>query len=115
MINPFIDGVPEYARIGLIRSRELGEKMAFFSNIDWDGIDDPGWERELDYETDTLVTEVRLVHHGIGIALTCRDCVDFDINLYLRKLELEQIRNIGNRPLRAFWIITPPKRLLGRK
>ncbi len=26
-----------------------------------------------------------------------------------------QIRNVGNRPLRAFWIITPPKRLLGRK
>ena len=26
-----------------------------------------------------------------------------------------QIRNIGSRPLRAFWIITPPKRLLGRK
>jgi len=26
-----------------------------------------------------------------------------------------QIRNTGGRPLRAFWIITPPKRLLGRK
>jgi transcriptional regulator with XRE-family HTH domain len=26
-----------------------------------------------------------------------------------------QLRNIGNQPLRAFWIITPPKRLLGRK
>jgi transcriptional regulator with XRE-family HTH domain len=26
-----------------------------------------------------------------------------------------QLRNIGNKPLRAFWIITPPKRLLGRK
>jgi transcriptional regulator with XRE-family HTH domain len=26
-----------------------------------------------------------------------------------------QIRNVGSRPLRAFWIITPPKRLLGRK
>jgi transcriptional regulator with XRE-family HTH domain len=26
-----------------------------------------------------------------------------------------QLKNIGGRPLRAFWIITPPKRLLGRK
>jgi transcriptional regulator with XRE-family HTH domain len=26
-----------------------------------------------------------------------------------------QIRNTGRKPLRAFWIITPPKRLLGRK
>jgi len=25
------------------------------------------------------------------------------------------LRNTGNRPLRAFWIISPPKRLLGRK
>jgi transcriptional regulator with XRE-family HTH domain len=26
-----------------------------------------------------------------------------------------QLRNTGSGPLRAFWIITPPKRLLGRK
>jgi transcriptional regulator with XRE-family HTH domain len=26
-----------------------------------------------------------------------------------------QLRNTGRQPLRAFWIITPPKRLLGRK
>jgi transcriptional regulator with XRE-family HTH domain len=26
-----------------------------------------------------------------------------------------QLKNIGSTPLRAFWIITPPKRLLGRK
>jgi transcriptional regulator with XRE-family HTH domain len=26
-----------------------------------------------------------------------------------------QLRNTGSKPLRAFWIITPPKRLLGRK
>jgi transcriptional regulator with XRE-family HTH domain len=26
-----------------------------------------------------------------------------------------QLKNVGNKPLRAFWIITPPKRLLGRK
>jgi len=26
-----------------------------------------------------------------------------------------QLRNIGKGPLRAFWIMTPPKRLLGRK
>ena len=26
-----------------------------------------------------------------------------------------QLRNIGKGPLQAFWIITPPKRLLGRK
>jgi transcriptional regulator with XRE-family HTH domain len=26
-----------------------------------------------------------------------------------------QLRNTGNKPLRAFWIITPPKRLLGNK
>jgi transcriptional regulator with XRE-family HTH domain len=26
-----------------------------------------------------------------------------------------QLKNTGKKPLRAFWIITPPKRLLGRK
>lgn len=82
----------------------LGDPFRFGVWVDgrlaW--IDDPGWDRQLDYETDTLVTEVRLVHRDIGIALICRDCVDFDINLYLRKIEMENLRE-APRDVRLFF------------
>jgi predicted TIM-barrel fold metal-dependent hydrolase len=41
-----VPGEPRYeATVKLARA--LGEKMAYFTNLDWDGIDDPGWgERE---------------------------------------------------------------------
>jgi oligosaccharide amylase len=65
-------------------------------------IDDNSWERDLRYETDTLVTEVRLVNRDLGIALVCRDCVDFSLNLYLRKMEFENLRD-HPRDVRVFF------------
>jgi predicted TIM-barrel fold metal-dependent hydrolase len=44
-------GVPGELRYEATRqvARELGEKMAFFINTEWEGIDDPGWgQREAD-------------------------------------------------------------------
>src|SRR5438105_971191 len=38
-------------------------------------IDEPGWEISLQYEPDTLVTEVRCLNIDLGLALICRDCV----------------------------------------
>lgn len=49
---------------------------------------DPGWERELAYAPDTLVTAVRLRHAGLGVSLACQDAVDFHESLYLRQLEV---------------------------
>lgn len=55
-------------------------------------IDEDSWQRTLAYEPDTLVTEVRCVNNDLGIVLTCRDCVDFNYNLFLRRIELENLR-----------------------
>ncbi len=68
--------------------------------ISW--IEEAGWERSLGYETDTLVTEVRCVNHDLGLAITCRDCVDFDFNLYMRKIEVENLRE-SVRDVRLFF------------
>jgi predicted TIM-barrel fold metal-dependent hydrolase len=41
-------GTPRYAAT-LRWANRLGERMAFFTNVDWDGIDEPGWaKREAD-------------------------------------------------------------------
>src|SRR3990172_7123734 len=49
-------------------------------------IDHPGWQRTLDYASDTLVTQVSLYHPELGVRLMCNDAVDFHENLYLRRL-----------------------------
>ena len=59
-------GIPGDPRYEATRqaARILGEKMAFFSNIDWDGIDDPGWGQR---EADRLEQAMRDGASGIKI------------------------------------------------
>ncbi len=63
---------------------------------------DDGWERHLQYEPDTLVTNVRLVHREMQIALTCHDCVDCNLDIFLRRVEIENLGG-GERDIRLFW------------
>ncbi|MDP6380072.1 MAG: glycoside hydrolase family 15 protein [Phycisphaerae bacterium] len=46
----------------------------------------PDWQVELDYETETLVTDVVARHKGLGIEIRANDCVDFHRNIFLRRL-----------------------------
>ena len=52
-------------------------------------LDDPSWQRTLAYEDDTLVTSVDLTNQRLGLHLHCRDTVDFDRDLYLRQVDVE--------------------------
>jgi predicted TIM-barrel fold metal-dependent hydrolase len=59
-------GVPGEPRYEATRqaAQLLGDRMAFFSNIDWDGIDEPGWGRR---EADRLEQAMREGASGIKI------------------------------------------------
>ncbi|HTY20874.1 MAG TPA: glycoside hydrolase family 15 protein [Geobacteraceae bacterium] len=63
----------------------------------------PDWDKELRYETDTLVTQVRLFHRELGLLLLCRDAVDFHENIYLRGIEVENMRP-EEREFRLFFV-----------
>lgn len=65
-------------------------------------IHEPAWQKHLRYENETLVTLVTAVHWGLGLQLTCRDCVDFDRDLYVRKVEIENLLPMP-RDVRLFW------------
>ena len=65
-------------------------------------IHEPSWQKRLQYEEETLVTLVTAVHWGLGFQLTCRDCVDFDRDLYVRKVEIENLLPMP-RDVRLFW------------
>ncbi len=49
---------------------------------------EPGWERRLDYELDTLVTDVQLEDRNLGVSLRCHDAVDHEHTLLLRSFEV---------------------------
>lgn len=59
-------------------------------------IDDERWQRELVYESDTLVTRVTLHHPDLPLAIVCNDAVDFHENLYVRRLS---VTSESDRPL----------------
>ena len=51
-----------------------------------------GWKQELTYEKDTIVTHVDLYKQDLELLITCRDAVDFNENVYLREITVENMR-----------------------
>ncbi len=60
------------------------------------------WKRELLYDEETLVTRVALYYSDLGLLITCRDAVDFHENIYLREIEIENLRP-EKRQVRLFF------------
>src|SRR5579859_3059163 len=49
---------------------------------------DDGWQRDLRYEEDTLVTNVTLTHDALQLTIECTDTVDFDRDIFIRRLRV---------------------------
>ncbi|MSR28370.1 MAG: glycoside hydrolase family 15 protein [Phycisphaerales bacterium] len=58
-------------------------------------IEGPGWTRELDYAVDSLVTEVTLRNDRLGLAMRCRDAVDYWSPVYFRSVT---VTDLAGRP-----------------
>jgi GH15 family glucan-1,4-alpha-glucosidase len=50
------------------------------------------WERDLRYEEDALVTRVTATSERLGLRLRCADVVDFERDLYLKRVQVENLR-----------------------
>jgi GH15 family glucan-1,4-alpha-glucosidase len=55
-------------------------------NFHW--LDDLGWERDLRYEHERMVTSVELKHPDIALSIHATDAVDFHENLLVRRFEV---------------------------
>jgi glucoamylase len=51
-------------------------------------LDDPGWERDLRFDRETLLTHVRLHHSGLALTLEFTDAVDFHESLLVRRCSM---------------------------
>lgn len=49
-------------------------------------IEEKGWQRELRYKPDTMVSEVTLRHETLGIELQCNDAVDYSSPVFFRRI-----------------------------
>lgn len=65
-------------------------------------IDDPGWVRDLRYQTDTLVTSVSLYHPELELAIECADAVDMAVNLFVRRFDIHELSG-ASREIRLFF------------
>lgn len=65
-------------------------------------VGDQGWHGTRRYLAETLVTDVRLEHPGLGVRLGFQECVDFHVNALVRRL---RVGNLGPEPreIRVFF------------
>jgi len=63
---------------------------------------DPTWKKSLLYLKDTLATDVRLAHEGLGVELACTDAVDFNRDIYIRRVRVTN-RSGVRREFRLFF------------
>ena len=59
------------------------------------------WARTLSYLSETLVTDVRLLNEDLGIEISCNDTVASHENVFLRKIEVKNLRDT-KRDVRVF-------------
>ncbi len=62
----------------------------------------PEWKKDLRYHNDSLVTDVVLKNEALGLELRCSDVVDLDLNIYLKKIEVSNLKD-KPRKVRLFF------------
>lgn len=57
--------------------------------------DEVGWEKNLKYRRDSMVTCVRMINKELGVSININDTVHYEDNIYLKKLI---VKNLFDRP-----------------
>jgi glucoamylase len=57
----------------------------------------PEWEKDLRYHDDSLVTNVFLKNKALGLELRCSDVVDIYVNIYIKKVEVTNLKEKGRQ------------------
>ena len=65
-------------------------------------IDSPEWLKEMDYESESLVTRVIATNPAIGLTLTFSDVVDFHRDIFFRRVDIANHRDYP-RDVRLFF------------
>jgi GH15 family glucan-1,4-alpha-glucosidase len=82
-----------YPRVGDANQTMGNEcRTGFFIDGRFAWLDDGAWQRQLGYAEDSLVSDVRLTHPGLGISVRFEDFVDLARNWFIRNVEITSER-----------------------
>lgn len=70
-------------------------RTGFFIDGRFAWLDDGAWQRQLGYAEDSMVSDVRLSHPGLGISVRFEDFVDLARNWFIRNIEITSSRGFG--------------------
>jgi len=92
-----------YPRVGK-ENHALGNPSRFgvWTREGYSWVNARDWKLSLGYLKETLVTDVRAFHEKLGLQLTCNDVVDFEKNIYMRKVVVRNLKNY-EREVRLFF------------
>lgn len=78
-----------YPYIGQL-NQTLGNvcRTGFFIDGKFAWLDDGGWQRQLGYLGDTLITDVTLIHAGLGLQVRFNDFVDMARDYFIRSVQI---------------------------
>ncbi len=62
----------------------------------------PEWEKDLRYQHNSLVTNAILKNEALGLELCCSDVVDIDLDVYIKKVEVTNLKG-KERQVRLFF------------
>jgi glucoamylase len=87
-----------------MENQTLGHPSHFGLWVDglFSWIENPEWQRDMAYEEDTLVTDVKLLNERLQLRLRCHDTVDFDRDAYLRRVDVENC-SVKAREVRLYF------------
>src|SRR5690242_19516666 len=66
-------------------------RIGVWVDHDFAWLDSEAWVRTMEYEPGTLVTAVRATSARLGLSLLCRDCVDFDLPILVRQIQVHDL------------------------
>jgi glucoamylase len=76
-------------------------RLGVWADGEFSWVFSPGWVRDLRYVPDTLVTDVTLTNHSLGIEIHCNDAVAARENIFLRRIEVRNLFEI-DRDIRLY-------------
>ncbi len=77
-------------------------RLGFWVDGNFTWIDAPEWQKTLAYRKETMVTEVKAVHHPLEITVTINDAVYHQKNIFLRKIVIFN-NGTQKKEVRAFF------------
>lgn len=99
LVNDFY--YPYVGLDNLNTSRSMHHRIGIWVDDRFSWTDDQGWQTQVSFEADALVSQVQLRHEELQVELRLNDFVDWDINAFCRRIEVHNLAE-DDRAIRLF-------------